>query len=99
VPGKRIGIDHPHPLDPFSPVLMFTVLFGLSTDYEVLLALGNAEQPTAASQLAASFQEGAPARPHTPPACPRDPAISPARRHLARLDTHDNHSPRSKEPP
>jgi len=35
--GRLIGIDHPTPLAPFIPVLMFAVLFGLSMDYEVFL--------------------------------------------------------------
>jgi len=35
--GQLIGIDHPTPLAPFIPVLMFAVLFGLSMDYEVFL--------------------------------------------------------------
>ncbi len=35
--GQLFGIDHPTPLAPFIPVLMFAVLFGLSMDYEVFL--------------------------------------------------------------
>jgi putative drug exporter of the RND superfamily len=35
--GELIGIDHEVPIAPFMPVMMFAILFGLSTDYEVFL--------------------------------------------------------------
>lgn len=35
--GRLIGIDTPTPMAAFVPVLMFTLLFGLSMDYEVFL--------------------------------------------------------------
>jgi RND superfamily putative drug exporter len=35
--GEWIGIDHPVPVAPFMPVMMFAILFGLSMDYEVFL--------------------------------------------------------------
>ena len=35
--GSLIGIGHTGPIDPWIPVTMFTILFGLSMDYEVFL--------------------------------------------------------------
>ncbi|HWE66265.1 MAG TPA: MMPL family transporter, partial [Acidimicrobiales bacterium] len=35
--GGLIGIGHTGPIDPWIPVTMFTILFGLSMDYEVFL--------------------------------------------------------------
>jgi RND superfamily putative drug exporter len=35
--GSVIGIGHTGPIDPWIPVTMFTILFGLSMDYEVFL--------------------------------------------------------------
>ncbi len=35
--GQLLGIDADTPVPPFMPVMMFAVLFGLSTDYEVFL--------------------------------------------------------------
>jgi RND superfamily putative drug exporter len=35
--GQLVGIDHPVPIAPFLPVIMFAILFGLSMDYEVFL--------------------------------------------------------------
>lgn len=35
--GRLIGIDSPAPLAAYVPVIMFTLLFGLSMDYEVFL--------------------------------------------------------------
>jgi putative drug exporter of the RND superfamily len=35
--GNVIGIGHTGPIDPWIPVTLFTVLFGLSMDYEVFL--------------------------------------------------------------
>ena len=35
--GTLIGIDHPTPVAGYVPVIMFTILFGLSMDYEVFL--------------------------------------------------------------
>ena len=35
--GKLIGIDTPTPVAGYVPVIMFTILFGLSMDYEVFL--------------------------------------------------------------
>ncbi|MEO5899960.1 MAG: MMPL family transporter [Ilumatobacteraceae bacterium] len=32
-----IGIDHTMPINPFAPLMMFAILFGLSMDYEVFL--------------------------------------------------------------
>src|SRR5205814_6534617 len=32
-----IGLEHTVPVDPFVPMIMFAVLFGLSMDYEVFL--------------------------------------------------------------
>jgi RND superfamily putative drug exporter len=35
--GSVIGVDKTGPIDPWIPVFMFTILFGLSMDYEVFL--------------------------------------------------------------
>ena len=35
--GSAIGIGHTGPIDPWIPLMMFTILFGLSMDYEVFL--------------------------------------------------------------
>jgi RND superfamily putative drug exporter len=35
--GGLLGIDEPVPVAPFVPVIMFSILFGLSMDYEVFL--------------------------------------------------------------
>jgi putative drug exporter of the RND superfamily len=35
--GSIIGIGHTGPIDPWIPLMMFTILFGLSMDYEVFL--------------------------------------------------------------
>ncbi len=35
--GSVIGIGAPGPIDPWIPLMMFTILFGLSMDYEVFL--------------------------------------------------------------
>jgi RND superfamily putative drug exporter len=35
--GSFIGIGHTGPIDPWIPVTLFTILFGLSMDYEVFL--------------------------------------------------------------
>lgn len=35
--GQMLGIDAPTPVAPFIPVIMFSILFGLSMDYEVFL--------------------------------------------------------------
>ncbi len=35
--GSVIGIGHTGPIDPWIPLMMFTILFGLSMDYEVFL--------------------------------------------------------------
>jgi putative drug exporter of the RND superfamily len=35
--GSVVGIGHTGPIDPWIPVTMFTILFGLSMDYEVFL--------------------------------------------------------------
>jgi RND superfamily putative drug exporter len=35
--GSIIGIGHRGPIDPWIPLMMFTILFGLSMDYEVFL--------------------------------------------------------------
>ena len=35
--GSIIGVDKTGPIDPWIPVFMFTILFGLSMDYEVFL--------------------------------------------------------------
>ena len=35
--GSLIGIGHTGPIDPWIPLMMFTILFGLSMDYEVFL--------------------------------------------------------------
>jgi putative drug exporter of the RND superfamily len=35
--GRVVGIGHTGPIDPWIPVTMFTILFGLSMDYEVFL--------------------------------------------------------------
>jgi RND superfamily putative drug exporter len=35
--GQLVGIDTPTPVQPFIPVFMFAILFGLSMDYEVFL--------------------------------------------------------------
>jgi RND superfamily putative drug exporter len=37
VGASLVGIDKTGPIDPFVPVMMFAVLFGLSMDYEVFL--------------------------------------------------------------
>jgi len=35
--GSLVGVHHTGPIPPLAPILMFAVLFGLSTDYEVFL--------------------------------------------------------------
>jgi RND superfamily putative drug exporter len=35
--GGLVGIGKPGPIDPWVPLMMFTILFGLSMDYEVFL--------------------------------------------------------------
>jgi putative drug exporter of the RND superfamily len=35
--GGAVGIGHTGPIDPWIPITMFTILFGLSMDYEVFL--------------------------------------------------------------
>jgi RND superfamily putative drug exporter len=35
--GRVVGIGHTGPIDPWIPITMFTILFGLSMDYEVFL--------------------------------------------------------------
>src|ERR1700730_15001179 len=35
--GSLVGVRHTGPIPPLAPILMFAVLFGLSTDYEVFL--------------------------------------------------------------
>jgi RND superfamily putative drug exporter len=35
--GSIIGVGRPGPIEPFLPVMMFAILFGLSMDYEVFL--------------------------------------------------------------
>ncbi|MFT4049603.1 MAG: MMPL family transporter [Solirubrobacterales bacterium] len=35
--GQLLGVDHEVPIAPFVPVIMFSILFGLSMDYEVFL--------------------------------------------------------------
>ena len=34
---RLFGIGHTGPIDPWIPITMFTILFGLSMDYEVFL--------------------------------------------------------------
>jgi RND superfamily putative drug exporter len=35
--NRLIGLDHTMPINPFAPLMMFAILFGLSMDYEVFL--------------------------------------------------------------
>jgi len=35
--SRLIGIEHTMPINPFAPLMMFAILFGLSMDYEVFL--------------------------------------------------------------
>jgi RND superfamily putative drug exporter len=35
--NELIGMDHTMPINPFAPLMMFAILFGLSMDYEVFL--------------------------------------------------------------
>jgi putative drug exporter of the RND superfamily len=35
--NKLIGLEHTMPINPFAPLMMFAILFGLSMDYEVFL--------------------------------------------------------------
>jgi RND superfamily putative drug exporter len=35
--GSIVGIDKPGPIEPFIPMMMFAIVFGLSMDYEVFL--------------------------------------------------------------
>ena len=41
--ASLLGLDGPVPIDAFVPMILFTVLFGLSTDYEVFLVTGMRE--------------------------------------------------------
>jgi len=56
--GRLIGIDHPTPLAPFIPVLMFAVLFGLSMDYEVFLVARMRETWLATGSNTAAIVKG-----------------------------------------
>jgi len=56
--GRLIGIDHPTPLAPFIPVLMFAVLFGLSMDYEVFLVARMRETWLATGNNTAAIVKG-----------------------------------------
>ncbi|HVM09303.1 MAG TPA: MMPL family transporter [Acidimicrobiales bacterium] len=57
--GKElIGLEHTMPINPFMPVMMFAILFGLSMDYEVFLLSRVREEYVASGDSRGSVVQG-----------------------------------------
>jgi RND superfamily putative drug exporter len=56
--GSIIGIGHTGPIDPWIPLMLFTILFGLSMDYEVFLLSRIREEYVRTGDNATSVADG-----------------------------------------
>jgi RND superfamily putative drug exporter len=56
--NELIGLEHTIPINPFMPVMMFAILFGLSMDYEVFLLSRVREEYVTSGDSRASVVQG-----------------------------------------
>ncbi|WP_062523122.1 MMPL family transporter [Demequina silvatica] len=56
--ASLLGLDGPVPIDAFVPMILFTVLFGLSTDYEVFLVTAMREHGDRTGDARGAIVEG-----------------------------------------
>ncbi len=56
--NRLIGLDHTMPVNPFLPLIMFAILFGLSMDYEVFLLCRVREEYVASGDSHTSVVDG-----------------------------------------
>jgi RND superfamily putative drug exporter len=56
--NELIGLEHTIPINPFMPVMMFAILFGLSMDYEVFLLSRVREEYVASGDSRGSVVQG-----------------------------------------
>jgi RND superfamily putative drug exporter len=56
--NRLIGLDHTMPINPFMPLMMFAILFGLSMDYEVFLLSRVREEYIASGDSHTSVVDG-----------------------------------------
>ena len=65
--NELIGLHHTVPINPFLPLMMFAILFGLSMDYEVFLLSRVREEYVAPATATTPWSAACPARPGSSP--------------------------------